>query len=237
MARNHEKARSMLHQWATVKAQSDGSVKRRPNDTRRCDNLTEAEKWRMEVVKEITIGMSNISNPELDLEKAREMNDALNKLIRKKYQWERRIKELGGPDYVRASNAQNRRSGGKMQYFGMAKNLPEAKAGEKEVIAPSKQKKRSREELQKRVNSYYLGDEAEVGADGQLLLQAERVAETKRVSQLVVEKKNKLGTHSIDKGLEDVLCGRTSLEVPTQETVAMLLLEAKKAKLMATYAR
>ena len=77
-----------------------------------------------------------------------------------------------------------------------------------------------------RVNSYYLGDEAEVGADGRLLLQAERGAETKRVSQLVVEKKNKLGTHSIDKGLEDVLCGRTSLEVPTQETVAMLLLEA-----------
>ena len=112
-------------------------------------------------------------------------NDALNKLIRKKYQWERRIKELGGPDYVRASNAQNRRSGGKMQYFGMAKNLPEAKAGEKEVIAPSKQKKRSREELQKRVNSYYLGDEAEVGADGQLLLHAERVSAKEAASALL----------------------------------------------------
>ena len=236
MARNHEKARSMLHQWAAVKAGSGESAKRRPNDTRRCDNLQAAEKWRTEVIKEVSIGIANISNPELDLEKAREMNEALNKLMRKKYQWERRIKELGGPDYVRASNAQNRRGGGKTQYFGAAKNLPEAKAAEKDTVAPSKSKKRSRAELQKRVDGYYLGEEAETGPDGELLLQAERVAETKRVSQLVVEKHNKAGEIAIDQGVEDVLCGRAGLDVPTQDEVATLLLEAKKARLMAAYA-
>ncbi len=32
----------------------------------------------------------------------RDLNDEINKLIREKGHWERRIKELGGPDYSRA---------------------------------------------------------------------------------------------------------------------------------------
>jgi len=33
----------------------------------------------------------------------RDLNDEINKLIREKGHWERRIVELGGPDYARAA--------------------------------------------------------------------------------------------------------------------------------------
>jgi len=32
--------------------------------------------------------------------KIRDLNDQINKLLREKYHWEKRIKELGGPDYA-----------------------------------------------------------------------------------------------------------------------------------------
>lgn len=35
----------------------------------------------------------------LDEFKVREMNDGINKLLREKHHWERRILELGGPSY------------------------------------------------------------------------------------------------------------------------------------------
>lgn len=38
--------------------------------------------------------------------KIRDLNDQINKLLREKYHWEKRIKELGGPDHtVRCSRS------------------------------------------------------------------------------------------------------------------------------------
>jgi pre-mRNA-splicing factor ISY1 len=43
----------------------------------------------------------------LDEHKIRELNDEINKLLREKYHWEKRIRDLGGADYsVRRNNVE-----------------------------------------------------------------------------------------------------------------------------------
>lgn len=49
----------------------------------------------MEIAKKIAL----IQNPGLGEFKIRDLNDEINKLLRVKYAWETRIKELGGQDY------------------------------------------------------------------------------------------------------------------------------------------
>lgn len=59
----------------------------------------------------------------------RDLNDEINKLMREKGHWERRIRELGGQDYrhTRSAVAKDGRAprGARgYMYFGAAKNLP-----------------------------------------------------------------------------------------------------------------
>lgn len=62
----------------------------------------------------------------------RDLNDEINKLIREKGHWERRIVELGGPDYAKIAppiadsegHVVKDGRGGGYRYFGAAKNLP-----------------------------------------------------------------------------------------------------------------
>lgn len=67
----------------------------------------------------------------------RDLNDEINKLIREKGHWERRIVELGGPDYSKTGPkvtdsegktlAEATGRGPGYRYFGAAKNLPGVK--------------------------------------------------------------------------------------------------------------
>lgn len=67
----------------------------------------------------------------------RDLNDEINKLIREKGHWERRIVDLGGPNYARtaprvADNEGNiiadaTGKGAGYRYFGAAKKLPGVK--------------------------------------------------------------------------------------------------------------
>lgn len=78
----------------------------------------------------------------------RDLNDEINKRMREKRHWEKRIVELGGPDYARTQPQAYDADGsavhgaGGYKYFGAAKNLPGVRElFQKEVRAP---KKRSR---------------------------------------------------------------------------------------------
>jgi hypothetical protein len=44
--------------------------------------------------------VGEIQNPGLGEFKIRDLNDEINKLLREKGHWERRIKDLGGPNYL-----------------------------------------------------------------------------------------------------------------------------------------
>eukprot|EP00936_MAST-01D_sp_MAST-1D-sp1_P000680 g680.t1 len=113
-----------------------GSDDRRPFLASQCDSLPAAEKWRRQILREITRKVAEIQNAGLGEHRLRDLNDEINKLIREKAHWQRQIRKLGGPDYARSAppvqgggegggdgSLGGRRHGG-YQYFGAARNLP-----------------------------------------------------------------------------------------------------------------
>ena len=52
-----------------------------------CKSLSEAEKWRRQIVREITKKISAIQNAGLGEHRIRDLNDRINKLIREKGHW------------------------------------------------------------------------------------------------------------------------------------------------------
>lgn len=95
----------------------------------------------------------------------RDLNDEINKLIREKGHWERRIVELGGPNYARSAPQLTDDEGNQVQgatgkgggykYFGAAKQLP----GVRELFekeAP-RQIRRTRHQMYRHIDADYYG--------------------------------------------------------------------------------
>lgn len=185
--RNEEKAHAMLNRWVAMKKELNSRTKdKRPYLSTECNNLQECERWRGQIIKEITKKVADIQNASLGEYKLRELNDEINKLFREKGHWEDRIRELGGPDYKkiapRAIDAHGYElpgSGG-YKYWGAAKDLP----GVRELFAkdvPNPPKK-SRLDLYKNINFQYYGLKDE--EDGTLLVD-EKKAEESLISSYV----------------------------------------------------
>lgn len=155
MARNEEKAQSMLNRFIALKNEEKKKPKeRRPYLASECRDLAEADKWRQQIMREIGRKVAEIQNEGLGEHRLRDLNDEINKLIREKGHWERRIVELGGPNYTKTSakmtdlegnivdvpNPSGRGPG--YRYFGAAKKLP----GVRELFEkpPELRKRRSR---------------------------------------------------------------------------------------------
>eukprot|EP01132_Coremiostelium_polycephalum_P004976 gene4976-6197_t len=161
MARNEEKAQSMLNRFLRLKDTENKLSQRRPYLSSECDSLSEAEKWRHQIIREISKGISEIQNSSLGEFKIRDLNDKINKLVREKGHWERRIVELGGPNHrvsapkILDSNGNEPVGQGKYKYYGEAKNLP----GVKELLETPEtpQFKKSKYEYKKYVDSDYYG--------------------------------------------------------------------------------
>ena len=114
-------------------------------------------------MKQITGKVSEIQNGSLGEYKIRELNDAINDLLKDKLKWEARITELGGKDYAAERIASSVADGGVAvlgadgyKYFGAAKNLPRVREMlQKEV--PIAAAKASLRELAKNIDTNYLG--------------------------------------------------------------------------------
>ncbi|CAI9099560.1 OLC1v1036404C1 [Oldenlandia corymbosa var. corymbosa] len=168
MARNEEKAQSMLNRFITMKAEEKKKPKeRRPFLASECRDLAEADKWRQQIMREIGRKVTEIQNEGLGEHRLRDLNDEINKLIREKGHWERRIIELGGPNYIRNSAKMTDLDGNIVdipnpggrgpgyRYFGAAKKLP----GVKELFEkpPELRKRRTRYDIYKRIDASYYG--------------------------------------------------------------------------------
>ncbi|XP_021726555.1 pre-mRNA-splicing factor ISY1 homolog [Chenopodium quinoa] len=168
MARNEEKAQSMLNRFITMKQDEKKKPKeRRPFLASECRDLAEADKWRQQIMREIGRKVAEIQNEGLGEHRLRDLNDEINKLIREKSHWERRIIELGGPNYMKQSakmtdlegnivdvpNPSGRGPG--YRYFGAAKKLP----GVRELFEkpPELRKRRTRYDIYKRIDASYYG--------------------------------------------------------------------------------
>lgn len=175
MARNQEKAQSMLYRFReSQRAELGLSSKptKRPHLASLCDNLRDAEKWRTQILKEIGDGIMKLNSADMEEWRIREINDNVNKLFREKGHWERRIIELGGPNYrsqaFRIADEEGVEVPGGQhgyKYFGRAKELP----GVKELFGgqAKEAKGRTRNDMMRFVDAEYFGYRDE--DDGTLL--------------------------------------------------------------------
>ncbi|DBA05066.1 TPA: hypothetical protein N0F65_000754 [Lagenidium giganteum] len=186
MARNEEKAQSLLNRWTSMKQDfADTFKNRRPYLASQCDNLKEAEHWRRQIIREISKKVSDIQNAGSGEHVIRELNDEINKRIREKRHWERRIVQLGGVDYSKSAPAYEAdgsvlQAAGGYKYFGAARNLPGVRElFQKEEKPPAK---RSREELSKDITPDYYGYRDD---DDEEQLAAEAAAEERLVKEAI----------------------------------------------------
>lgn len=99
MARNAEKAMTTLARWRASQIEEQQQPKerqRRPYFASDCDDVRLAQKWRLDIIREISRKVTQIQNAGLGEHRIRDLNDQINKLLREKKHWEQRIKELGG---------------------------------------------------------------------------------------------------------------------------------------------
>ncbi|XP_008696047.1 pre-mRNA-splicing factor ISY1 homolog isoform X3 [Ursus maritimus] len=130
MARNAEKAMTALARFRQAQLEEGKVKERRPFLASECTELPKAEKWRRQIIGEISKKVAQIQNAGLGEFRIRDLNDEINKLLREKGHWEVRIKELGGPDYGKVGPKMLDHEGKEVpgnrgyKYFGAAKDLP-----------------------------------------------------------------------------------------------------------------
>lgn len=107
----------------------------RPRQTQKCTDVHSATQFRAQTLREISRNLTRIHDPLLTEYQVRDINDTLNRLLRERWAWEHRIKQLGGPDYTNVNTAETRtktKNGSAdtvtvkgYKYFGRAQELPE----------------------------------------------------------------------------------------------------------------
>lgn len=182
MARNSEKAQSMLFRFRAQQAADLGIIDlgrtTRPKLITSVTTVSTCERWRGQVLKEISRKISRIQDPALSDYQLRDLNDEINKLMREKHVWEIQIRQLGGPNYARGGSVHTEDgrliegAGRGYRYFGRARELP----GVKEMFEASTKprddlKKHVRQDTWKHVNADYYGFIA--GSDEEKLLSHE----------------------------------------------------------------
>ena len=163
MARSAEKAMAILSRWTAMMNAEDKPVvaTRRPFLATECSNLKEAEKWRHQIIREISKKVAQIQNAGMGEFRIRDLNDEINKLMREKRHWEDRILELNGPNYAKVGPRMLDHEGKELpgnrgyKYFGAAKDLP----GVRELFEqePPKAPRKTRGELYKNIDADYYG--------------------------------------------------------------------------------
>lgn len=190
MARNEEKAQALLNRFVQAKKDANRDDKsKRPYLATECEDLKDCELYRGQIIKEISKKVSLIQNEGLDEHRVRDLNDAINKLMREKGHWERQIKSLGGPDYFRTApklfnedEAEEVVPGKGYRYYGAAKKLP----GVRELFkkAAPERAKRTRFEMLKTIDADYYGYRDD---DDGILVELERKTEVERLQKNVEE--------------------------------------------------
>ncbi|XP_045473522.1 pre-mRNA-splicing factor ISY1 homolog [Harmonia axyridis] len=257
MARNAEKAMTTLARWRAAQLGDDKHKKRRPYLASDCKSLYACEKWRMQIIREISKKVAQIQNAGLGEFRIRDLNDEINKLLREKRHWEDQIKELGGPDYQRVGPRMLDHEGKEVpgnrgyKYFGAAKDLP----GVRELFEqePPPPPRKTRAELMKDIDADYYGY---MDDDDGILIPLEKEAKKKAISkECALWKANKDVRHQKDSDEEEYIYAVEKSDdelepvevdgsqqrfvahvpVPSQEEVEQALLRRKKQELLDKY--
>jgi pre-mRNA-splicing factor ISY1 len=137
MSRNSEKAQSMLYRFREQQAAELGVISTggmpRPRNITAVDSIPQCEKWRAQVVREISRKVTKINDSALSEPQIRDLNDEINKLMKEKFVWELHLKDLGGANYLRFGTRMFDEQGRELpttrgyKYYGRARELPGVK--------------------------------------------------------------------------------------------------------------
>lgn len=83
--------RTTLARWRAAKENETGKNDRRPYLASECKDVKKCEKWRLEIIREISKKVAQIQNAGLGEFRIRDLNDEINKLLREKRHWENQI--------------------------------------------------------------------------------------------------------------------------------------------------
>lgn len=177
-----------LARWRAAHLDIVKEQERRPYLATECNDLDKAEKFRRQIIGEVSKKVAQIQNAGLGEFKLRDLNDEINKLLREKGHWEDQIKVLGGPDYRKIGPKMLDHEGKEVpgnkgyKYFGAARDLP----GVRELFQqkPPPPPRKTRAELMKNINADYYGYRDE--DDGVLCLM-EQEKEKKLIAQRIEE--------------------------------------------------
>lgn len=192
MARNSEKAMTTLARFRASQLGETVEKERRPFLASEENSLRKAEKWRRQIIGEVSRRVSQIQNAGLGEFKIRDLNDEINKLLREKGHWETRIVELGGPDYQKVGPKMLDSEGKEVpgnrgyKYFGAAKDLP----GVRELFEqePTLPQRKTRAQMMKLIDADYYGYRDE---DDGVLVPLEMEHEKQIINDAVEEWKSK----------------------------------------------
>ena len=245
MARNEEKAQAMLNRFVTAKKDANREDKsQRPYLSTECTNVPDCEMYRNQIIKEISKKVSLIQNEGLEEHRVRDLNDAINKLMREKGHWERQIKTLGGPDYFKLApklldeDAEEVVPGKGYKYYGAAKRLPGVRDLFKKA-APEKVK-RTRHEIFKTIDADYYGYRDD---DDGVLVKLESEAEAGLLQAKIAKweegraARQAAGTGQEQEEAEEEAAQFVAhVEVPDQAAVQQAILARRKRELLASLA-
>ncbi|KYN45290.1 Pre-mRNA-splicing factor ISY1 like protein [Trachymyrmex septentrionalis] len=210
---------------------------RRPYLASECRDLRKAEKWRMQIIREIAKKVAQIQNAGLGEFRIRDLNDEINKLLREKRHWEAQIKELGGPDYSRVGPRMLDHEGRELvtpvgqvpgnrgyKYFGAAKELP----GVRELFEqePPPPPRKTRAELMKDIDADYYGY---MDDDDGILIPLEQKAEQEAREKCI----NEWVAHEKEPEVEIETTAQKL--IPSQQDIQEALLVRKKKELLEKY--
>lgn len=255
-----------LARWRASQVGGLKEKERRPYLASDCDDLHQAEKWRRQILGEISRKVAQIQNAGLGEFKLRDLNDEINKLLREKGHWEDRILELGGPDYKKTGpkmlDADGKEVPGNKgyKYFGAAKDLP----GVRELFQqePPAASRKTRAELMKDIDADYYGYRDE---DDGRIIPAEQEVEKTVIAKKVAEWKERVAKiakgeisqdidmdaeeeiyHPEEMDLEETIETKSEetekehfiahVPVPSQQEIEAAIVRRKKMELIQRYA-
>lgn len=207
----------------------DAGRTRRPKNILEVTSIPLCEKWRGQVVKEISRKVTKIQDPSLSDYQIRDLNDEINKHMREKHMWEVQLRNLGGPNYMRFAPRMYDEEGREIpgsrgyRYFGRARELP----GVKELFERPKEETERKEkdksaEVKGLIDARYFGFGEE---DDEELLEYERKREEEARERVLKE--------GGGEPREEWTSIPDGWKVPTREEVAEFLLERRKGRLLA----
>ncbi len=235
----------MLYRFREAQAADLGIIdagrSRRPRNITEQDSIPSCERWRGQVLKEISRKVSRIQDPALSDFQIRDLNDEINKLMREKHMWEVQIRNLGGPNYMRTGariyDESGKEIGGGVQsskaykYYGRARDLPGVKELFEMARTKAQEKEKpleARDDLRRQVDAAYYGYAADEEDDR--LLEYEAAKELEAFENLA-----KNGPKIPPSGWEPLpgdTGGGKIWELPTVEEVQEELIDRRRRKLL-----